>query len=71
MSCVGGLLVILTDCMIFVNIPRCDNDVYVKSFFPHTARLYDSLPIECFPLTYNLSGFMSRIKRQLLTVGSL
>ena len=26
-----------------------------KSFFPHTARLWNSLPIECFPLTYDLN----------------
>ena len=44
--------------------------VYVNSFFPRTARLWNSLPIECFPLTYDLSGFKSRINRHLLTVGS-
>ena len=54
-----------------VTIPRCYKDVYVNSFFPHTARLWNSLPIECFPLTYNLNGFKSRINRHLLTVGSL
>ena len=29
-----------------------------------------SLPMECFPLTYDLSSFKSRINRRLLTVGS-
>ena len=53
-----------------VTIPRCQKDVYVSSFFPRTARLWNSLPIECFPLTYDLSGFKSRINRHLLTVGS-
>ena len=53
-----------------VTIPRCYKDVYVNSFFPRTARLWNSLPIECFPLTYDLSGFKSRINRYLLTVGS-
>ena len=53
-----------------VNIPRCYKDVYVNSFFPRTARLWNSLPIECFPLTYDLNGFKSRINRHLLTVGS-
>ena len=53
-----------------VIIPRCYKDVYVNSFFPRTARLWNSLPIECFPLTYDLSGFKSRINRHLLTVGS-
>ena len=53
-----------------VTIPRCYKDVYVNSFFPRTAKLWNSLPIDCFPLTYDLSGFKSRIKRHFLTVGS-
>ena len=53
-----------------VTIPRCYKDVNVSSFFPHTSRLWNSLPIECFPLTYDLSGFKSRINRHFLTVGS-
>ena len=35
------------------------NDVYVNSFFPRTTRLWNSLPIECFLLTYDLSSFKS------------
>ena len=53
-----------------VTIPRCYKDVYVNSFFPRTAKLWNSLPIECFPLIYDLSGFTSRINRHLLRVGS-
>ena len=53
-----------------VTISTCYKDVYVNSFFPRTARLWNSLPIECFPLSYDLSGFKSRINRCLLTVGS-
>ena len=53
-----------------VTIPRYYKDVYVNSFFPRTAKLWNSLPIECFPLTYDLSGFKTRINRHLLTVGS-
>ena len=53
-----------------VTIPRCYKDVYVNSFFPRTARLWNSMPIECFPLTYNLNDVKSRINRHLLTVGS-
>ena len=53
-----------------VTIPRCYKDVYVNSFFPHTARLWNSLPIECFPLTYDLNDFKSRINRYLITLGS-
>ena len=48
-----------------VTIPRCYKDVYVNSFFPRTARLGNSMPIECFPLTYDLSDFTSRINRHL------
>ena len=46
-----------------VTITRCYKDVYVNSFFPRTARLWNSLSIECFPLTYNLNGFKSKINR--------
>ena len=53
-----------------VTIPRCYKDVYVDSFFPRTARFWYSLYIECFPLTYNLRCFRSRINRHLLTLGS-
>ena len=54
-----------------VPISWCYKDVYANSFFPCTARLWNYLPIECFPLTYNLNCFKSRINRHLLTVGSL
>ena len=53
-----------------VTIPRCYKDVYVHSFFPRTARVWNSLPTECFPLTCDLSGFKSRINIYLLTAGS-
>ena len=53
-----------------VTIPKCYKDVYVNCFSTRTARLWNSLSIECFPLTYDLNSFKSRIKRHLLTVGS-
>ena len=53
-----------------VNIPRWYKDIYVNSFFPRTARLWNSLPIEFFSLTCDLSGFKSRINIYLLSVGS-
>ena len=53
-----------------VTISICYKDVYVNSFFPRTAKLWNSLPIECFPLTYELSDSKSRINRHLLSVGS-
>ena len=42
-----------------VTIPRCYKDVYVNSFFPCTAKLWNSLSIECFSLTCDCSGFKS------------
>ena len=46
-----------------VTIPRCYKDVYVSSFFPRTARLWNSLPVECFSLTNDLNGFRSKINK--------
>ena len=53
-----------------VIIPRCYKDVNVNSFFLRTARLWNSLPIECFPLTNHHSGFKSVINRHLSNAGS-
>ena len=53
-----------------VTFPRCYKDVFVNSFFPCTARLWNSLPIECFLLIYYLNGFKCRINKHLLTVDS-
>ena len=39
-----------------VTIPRCCKDVYINSSFPRTAKLWNSVLIKCFPLTYDLSG---------------
>ena len=53
-----------------ITIPKCYKDVYVNCFFPRTARLWNFLSIECFPLSYDLNDFKSRINTHLLTVGS-
>ena len=45
----------------FVAIPRCYKDIYANCFFLRAARLWNSMPIEFSPLTYDLSGFKSRI----------
>ena len=37
----------------FVTIFRCYKDICVSSFFPCLARIWNSPPIECFPLTYD------------------
>ena len=48
-----------------VTIPKCYKDVYVSSFFPRTATLWNFLSVECIPLIYDLNGFKSRINRQI------
>ena len=53
-----------------VTIPRCYKNVYVNSFFPRTAKHWNSLSIECFPLSYDLNGFKSSVSRHLLTLHS-
>ena len=53
-----------------ITMPKCYKDIYFSSSFPCTAGLWNSLSIECFPLTYNLNSFKSRINRYLLTLGS-
>ena len=50
-------------------IPRCYRGAYVNNFFPNLARLWNSLSIECFSLTYSLNGLNSRNNRILLTAG--
>ena len=42
----------------------------IHSFFSGTARLWNSLPIECFHVNFDLNGFKSRINRYFSTVGS-
>ena len=65
----GGLLVILIDCMIFLS-PFLDVTRMSMSIVSFLAQLDFSLPIECFLLTYDLSGFKSIINRHPFTVGS-
>ena len=51
-----------------VILSRCYKDVYVNSFFPCTGRVWNSLPIEFFPLTYDFRGFKSKVNRHNLFV---
>ena len=45
--------------------------VYVNSSFLRTAGiLWNSMPVECFPLTYDLNCFKSITDKHLFTVGS-
>ena len=64
----GDALVILTDCMVFLS-PFLDVTRMSMSTVPFLA-LWNFLPIKCFPLTYDLNGFKSRINRHLLIVDS-
>ena len=42
-------------------------DIYVNSFFPHTARLRNSLPTKC-SLTYDLKSLTSQVNWQLSSI---
>ena len=53
-----------------VTFPRCYKDAYVNSFFCRIARPWNSQPIACFPLTYNLNEFEAKINRHFLSIGS-
>ena len=48
-----------------VTIPGCSKDVYVNSFFPRTPRIWNSWPVECFPLAYDLNSFKPRVNRHI------
>ena len=47
-----------------------DSFLYSTGFTSFSVLLLFSLPMECFPVTYNLNDFKSRINRHLLTVDS-
>lgn len=53
-----------------VDMPRFKKDFYRNSFFPRTASLWNSLPAECFPLTYNLNQFKANVNRHLLLLAT-
>ena len=53
-----------------VAILRYYKDVYVIISFSDTARLWNSLPAECFPLTSDLNDCQARVNRRLLSLGS-
>ena len=44
-----------------VTIPRCYKDAYFNSFFRRLARPWNSLSIECFPLTFGLNLILELI----------
>ena len=66
----GAQLIILIDCIIF--LPPFLDVIRISVstvFFPCTARLWNSLPIECFPLIYDLNGFKSSMNKHPLSMG--
>ena len=50
-----------------VSVPKVNTRRYSSSFFPRTAILWNSLPVSCFPATYNLSQFKRNINSHLST----
>ena len=52
-----------------VTFCTCCKDVYVNSFFPHTARHGNSLPAEHFPFTYDLNGSTCRVNEYFFPWG--
>ena len=48
------------------NSPMYRTKFYQSSFFPHTAALWNSLTIECFPPDYDLIAFKGRVNKFLL-----
>ena len=48
-----------------VTVPHYSKEIYANSFFPWMAKLWNSLPGECFPLTYNLNRFKANVNRHL------
>ena len=53
-----------------VTIPRCYKDLYVNIFYSGKAKVWNFLPAEWFPLSYDLNGFKFRMSRYLLSLGS-
>lgn len=49
-----------------VKVPACNKNFYSSSFFPRTAKLWNSLPNTCFPTQYDLQSFKSNVNRFLL-----
>ena len=49
-----------------VDEPLITKDYRRTSFFPRTSSLWNSLPAECFPTTYNLQSFKSSVNKHLI-----
>ena len=51
-----------------LTIPGCYKDVYLNSFFLLTLRPRNSLPAECFPLSYDLNDLKDTLKTYIYNV---
>ena len=51
---------------LFLIIVGYYKDVYCNSFFSCRGRAWSPLPVDRFPLTYDLNGFKSGVNRNLL-----
>ena len=48
-----------------VNLPLITKDYRRSSFFPRTSNLWNSLPLKCFPTTYNMQSFKESVNKHL------
>ena len=48
-----------------IQIPNFHKSCYSSSFFPCTARLWNTLPSNCFPSDYDLPSFNSNVNQYL------
>ena len=66
---VGTIPIVLGNCYVtmspFLDVTRINKDVYVNSFLPRAATLWNSLPIECFPLVYDVNVSLSTHRRHV------
>lgn len=50
-----------------VSVPVCRIANFESSFFPRTAKLWNTLPLSVFPPSYNISTFKRRINKLVLS----
>lgn len=63
----GGLLVILISCMVFLSLFQNAMRMSMSTFFLRAAKLWNSLLAEWFLLTYDLNIFKSRVNGSLVS----
>ena len=53
----------------FIKMPMSTVQCLCLCFCSCTAKFWNALPGKCFPMTYNLKIFKSRVNRHLLSLG--